>query len=177
VATKKSGPASPRASNKATVRDERPVELGVGDAPTSDDPKAQADYFLQMLDAFAQQGTPEAKRIRSALIESVSEYGKARDKETAAVVLRAKVAGLEMGVTELLVRATRKLRDRFVAESRKLGTSSKLGETTRVAAEGFSSMVDGLEMLQKAAETNDAALREEALRLIADARAKMERIS
>jgi hypothetical protein len=177
VAHKKSSGASHRASRPATQQNERPADLGMGNPPTSDDPKAQAEYFMQMLDAFAQQGTPEAKRIRSALIEAVAEYGKAQNKAEAAIVLKAKVAGLEMGVTDLLVRATKKLRDRFVAESRKLGTSSKLGETTRTAADGFSMMVDGLEKLQKAAEGNDAALREEANKLIADARAKMEQIA
>ncbi len=42
-----------------------PRELDLGDPPTFEDPKAQAEYFLEMLDAFAQQGTPEAKRIPS----------------------------------------------------------------------------------------------------------------
>jgi hypothetical protein len=177
VAAKNSSGASRGAPKRSAKRDQAPADLGMGSPPTSDDPKAQAEYFMQMLDAFAQQGTPDAKRIRSALIEAVTEFGEAEDKAEATVVLRARVAGLEMGVTDLLVRATKKLRDRFVMESRKLGTSSKLGETTRAAADGFSMMVDGLEKLRNAAETGDAALRDEANELIALARAKMEQIA
>jgi len=176
VAPKKPGRAPQRAQGNPVARAAPPPELSAGDPPQDTDPKAQAEYFLKMLDAFAQQGTPEAKRIRSALIEAVSEYGAAADKEAAALILRARVAGLELGVTELLVRSTKKLRDRFTQESRKLGTGSKVGVTTRKAAEGFGLMVDGLEMLQRAAELSDPALRDRAHEVLARARVRMEEL-
>ncbi|MBI5508350.1 MAG: hypothetical protein HY903_06325 [Deltaproteobacteria bacterium] len=177
MATKKGGRAPAAKKKPVPVAKKAPPPITIADPPLTDDPKAQADYFMQMLDTFAQQGTPEAMRLRTGLIEAVEAFGKTEDKAKAAIELRARVAGLELGVAELLVRTTRKLRDRLVEESRKLGTSSKIGKSARQAAEGFTAMVAGLEKLAQAAEDDDPALRAEAHRILDDARSKMDAIT
>ena len=176
MATKKSSGHPGRGATSAP-RAGAPAPLVVSGPPEGADPKAQAEHFMAMLDAFAQQGTPEAKRIRGALIEAVSEYGANPDKAQAGAILKARLAGLEAGVCELLLRSTRKLRDRFVQEARKQGSSSKLGQTAHAAAEGFTVMVDGLEKLLQAAETGDVALRDAANEQLAAAQEKMAALS
>ncbi len=161
-------------SRRAGMSSRGPRDLKIADPPSSDDPKAQAEYFVDMLDAFAQQGTPEAKRIRQGLIKAIDDYGAAEDKEAAAELTRMRLLGLEAGVSELLLRSTRKMRDRLGTESRKLGTSSKIGKSVRAGADGLSLMVSALENMLAAAESGDQALRDQAHVQLAEARSMME---
>jgi hypothetical protein len=151
-----------------------PPELDVAPQPATEDPQAQAEWFISLLDAFAQHGSPEAVRLRRGLIETVNDYAAAEDKVAARVVAAARIAGLQAGVAEVVLRSTRKMRDRFVKESRRRGTSSKQGKSLRAAADGFSKMVEGLEMMAQAAEVGDEALSARGAELMEEARAAME---
>ncbi len=169
--TKKKTPVK-KASTKA-----RPSggALSVGPPPSPDkDPAAQAEYFMEMLDALGQQGSPEAARIRLALIEAVADYAKAEDKEAAAKLLKAHMLGIELGVARLLLGTTEKLRDRFIKESRKLGTKSKQGQVVRQSAEAFELLADGFAKMVAAAEAQDEALRAEAHRVLDQAGTMMK---
>jgi len=152
-----------------------PPELEIG-PPPAEDPQSQAEYFMQLLDAFAEQGTAEAKRLRAALIEAVDEYSqKAKDgRDEAMRILQAKLLGMEAGLVELLLRSTRKMRDRFVLESRKLGQSSQMGKAIHAAAEGMGQITEALQKLLDAAGAGSDELRTEAYAMMQRARKTLE---
>jgi len=166
------GSASHKKPAKSPVRE--PRDLGLLGPPETTDPKAQVQYFMEMLDAFAQQGTPEATRIRTELITAVTEFEANPNKDEAMVLIRARTAGIELGLAELMLRSVRKMRDRLVQDSRKMGTGSKAGLNTRSAAEGFTQFAAGLEKLLAAAQTDDTKLRAAGHEEIAKARAALE---
>ena len=141
--------------------------------PSGDDPKAQAEYFMTFLDRLAQQGSTEAKRIRSALVQVVSDYANAADKALAKSELRARLAGLEVGVYELVLKNVRKIRDRYIHESRKLGGGASTAVYVRTAADGFTFMVDALDKLYIAARDGRQELRAESSRLLEKAKAAL----
>jgi len=140
--------------------------------PPADDPKAQADFFLEMLDNFAQAGTPESKRLRIALIQAVSDYAEQakENKDEAIQVLKAKVLGMEVACSELVLKSISKIRDRFRLEARKLGKKSKAGHVAHTVTEGLTLASQSMEKLLQAAEEGNHSLRGEAQALMERAR-------
>lgn len=149
-------------------------EYDWGDFPQNADPKAQAQFLLKMLEALARQGTVEASRIRSALFEIITQYQNATDKAQAKEVLKAQVAALEISVYELVLKTTRAMRDRYIHEARKLGAKEFQGYNLRVAAEGFTHLVNGMSKMLQAAKDNDVSLRKEANEFLDRARAALQ---
>ena len=153
-------------------------DVGLGEAPPESDPKGRADYFLQMLDAFAQQGTQEAKRVRSGLIQAIGEYREAtEDKELGEVEkteaqtrLKAKLYGMEAGVMELLIRSVSRMRDRILEQARTLGTKAGPGKNAHTAAEGLGQVVEALQTMMDAANKGSEDLREKANGMMEKAR-------
>lgn len=150
------------------------VPPDVSNPPTDSDPKVQAEYFLELMDAFGKLGTSEAKRIRQTLIDIINDYGDAEDKLAAGEQLKARFAGLELGIADLLKRHVAKMRDRAVDASRTLGVSSPMGQTARRGAEGLELVVQALDELVKSARTGDIVLREHAHATLDKARASFE---
>ena len=145
------------------------------DTPAGKNPTARAEYFVQLLDSFAQQGTAEAKRIRSALIRWVLDYQQAEDKEAAKKLLVAQLEGIELGVTELLLNSVRKIYDRMTKQSRKMGTASPAAKKVRQATEGLGAVRDGLEGLLQAVRYRSEEMRDEALTLLEKGRDALEK--
>jgi hypothetical protein len=164
------GPKRPAGSNDSGPAPD--VELPP--QPSTEDPHAQAEWFVSLLDAFAQHGSPEAAKLRRGLLDVVNEYDAADDKVAARAVAAGRIAGMQAGIAELVLRSARKMRDRFVKESRKRGTASRDGKSLRVAADGFTKMVEGLEMMAQAARAGDEALSARGEALMDEARAAME---
>ncbi len=146
-------------------------------APQSDDPQLNAQYFMDLLDGLAKQASPEATRIRRALVEAIEAFSAAEDKDTARLELKARLYGIEAGVAELVLRGVRKVREQVAATSRRLGTGTTLGKTARSAADGFALLVQALETMLKGAESGDDNLREQAHALLAQARGKLDALN
>jgi len=142
----------------------------IRDVPTDSNPKVQAEYFLELMDAFGKIGTPEAKRVRQTLIDIIDDYGDAEDKEAAGEQLKARLAGLEIGVADLIKKHVAKMRERAVAASRQLGLSSPMGQTARRGADGLGLVVQALDELVKSAKKGDMELRKQAQATLAKAR-------
>jgi hypothetical protein len=132
--------------------------------PPEGDPKRQATYFMGLLEAFAQHGTPEATRLRSALIEAVDTYSEQATKsiEAARVIFASKIAGIETGVMAIALRSVKKMRERVLRDGRDIGTKSMLGKNMQAFSEGLGIMADAMEILIEAAAAGDRALRERA---------------
>lgn len=152
------------------------ASLEIGAPPEGQDARTHAEYFLQMLGALAKQGSPEAKRIRAALVQMLEDYKAATDKEAAYAKLAARVAEVEAGTIGLLLQSIRRVRDDLSQKSRKLGTASRVGRATRAAAESFATMAKGMETVLRANETGDAKLREQAQEMMRQARAGLETV-
>lgn len=172
---KQRGGASLRGGAKTSSGPKDLGDVGVGVPPSEDDPKGRAEYFLQMLDAFAQQGTAEATKVRSMLIGAIAEYSERakENKEEALTKLKATLYGLEAGVMELLIRSTSKLRDKITEQASKLGTKSQAGKNARAAADGMSSVVEALSTMLRAANEGSQQLRDRANAMMEKARETM----
>ena len=146
--------------------------------PAESDATAQARYFLDMLDAFGQQGTPEANRIRNALIQAVDEYSRADegDKEAAQVALKIRMLGIQAGAAELLLNHCRRLHTFFSKQTRKIGTKSQKGQTIRNTAESLNALCTALSSIIEALESGDESLQEEAQSNLQIAQSKMEEV-
>lgn len=171
------GPAR-RTLHRSLARVEAPKDLqdaGLGPPPQSEDPSARAEYFLQMLDAFAVVGTPEAKRIRSELIGAISEFGEARKENLAEAqkVLEARLVGMEIGVLQVITRTMTRMRDQIREQARRLGKKSPAGKNAHMALEGITHIVESLETMMRAAAEGDRTLRDEAGELMRRAREVM----
>ncbi len=151
-------------------------EPGLG-IPPREDPQAQAEFFMQLLDSLAQVGSPETNRIRAALIQVVTDYrgecDKGGDVEKAREHTARKLMELEAGMCHLLLHSTSKLRDRLVAESRRMGTATKVGKSARQVADGLCVLVDALSAMMEAAKEQDPVKRSSALELMEKARVAM----
>ncbi len=134
---------------------------------------------MQLLDSLEGEG-PEAVRIRSALINIVAEYSAAESRGEDIEEVRKATSGrlllLEYAVADVLLKSSKKMRDRIVAESRRLGVRSKVGQAARDVAEGLNLMVEGLTKMQQSAQRGDDALRLEARALITQAKRHMESV-
>jgi hypothetical protein len=141
--------------------------------PDTDDPEVMAAYFVEMLEALG-RGDAETRRIRDVILGSIESYRDNPNRQEAREIFAARLAGLEEGVTFVLLRHTKRLRDRLVKDSRKLGTGSEVGRAARVAAEGFSLLSHGLQKLLDAAASRDPKARSEAQSVMRQAHAKMK---
>ena len=152
--------------------------MNLPNLPSENDPTAQARYFLDMLDAFGQEGTPEANRIRHALIQAVDEYSQAddADKEAALVALKIRMLGIQAGAAEVLLRHCRRLHTFFSKQTRKIGTKSKEGKTIRSTAESINALCEALSSMIEALESGDEALQEKAQSSLEFAQSKMAEV-
>lgn len=154
------------------------TSVNLPQAPAEDDPTAQARYFLDMLDTFGQQGTPEAHRVRHALIQAVDEYARAEDeeKEAAQVALKIRMLGIQAGAAELLLNHCRRLHIFFSKQTRKMGTKSQKGQTIRNTAESLNALCTALSSIIEALESGDESLQEQAQSNLQIAQSKMEEV-
>jgi hypothetical protein len=129
---------------------------------------------MELLGALAQQGTPEATRIRQALIDAVTAFDRAEDEEQAKQVLLMHLAGIELGVSKILLATTQKMRDRFVKESRRLGTKTPQAKTVRLTAEAFDTLCLGFSKMIEASERQDLEGRAAAYKILEEAGEKMK---
>jgi hypothetical protein len=136
--------------------------------PPSDSPEAQAQYFMQLLDAFAQHGTTESKRLRSALIEAVSAYTEEAkgDLGRARQVFIGKLAGIETSVVELSMKSVKKMRERVIQDGRSTGTKSQTGKDMKSFADGLGFMAEAMQLMLDAAKAGDLEARERASSLM-----------
>ncbi len=163
---------APRSGAAATAPVEEPKPY-----PADADPETQAKYFLQLLDTLAQTSDPTAADIRYNLVAMIAEYRdtkQAGDVEKARVILAARVAALEVALFETLLKYARKIRDRVIDQSRRLGTSSAKGKTLRHSAEVFAHLTDALQLQLEAVRSKDLDLREQARRELDKAKAAFE---
>jgi hypothetical protein len=142
--------------------------------PSGDDPRAQAEYFMDMLNALGAQATPEAKRLRVELIETIAAYRDDPDKEHARIELAAKMMGLESAVSTILQSNIDKVRQRLTKDLKKIGATSATGKAMKAAAKGFETMSKALGKLAIASRDNDQTARSEAQALLAKARTELE---
>lgn len=189
MATKKTKSKSGSSNKGGTSAKERPHGAGGGHKPSpspkpapaakelppleSDDPRTQAQYFMDLLAALGQQASPEAKRIRQVLIDAVTSYRDAADKVQARLELRDRLLGVEAGVAEVLLGTVRKLRDRLRSDMKRIGGSSTIGKSLQAASDGFHTLGEALETMLQAAEAQDEALRKKAYVLMETARTKL----
>jgi len=185
VATHRSGSRPGGGAGSAATGSRRPMgrparaalssEAEPGAAPR--DPQALADYLVRLLDGFAQTGSPEADRVRSAIIRVALDYNDAKargeDPEAIRTATIVRLVALEAELAQFLLRSTRKMRDRLVADSRRLGTGSPVAQSVRRAAEGLTLLVDALTAMLEAAEEHDPAKRRHAQALLDKARVAM----
>lgn len=176
--TPKTRPQKGRGAPAASLpkAEEAPPEITEPVPPPDDDPKAQADFFITMLDAFAQANTVETKRIRQALIDAINAYSDDGNKVRAAVMLKQTLAGIELGMAEVLRRILARVRDRMLSESKRLGVTSPDGDLARRGAEGFTLVVHALTQMVQAARGGDDSLREQARATLALAQKKIENV-
>jgi hypothetical protein len=176
VATKKSKKKSTKSSAKPASSKKKAADKlnlpELGAPPETDDPEVMAAYFVEMLEALG-EGNPEMKRVRDVLVGCIESFHDNPDKEEAKEIFAARLTGLEEGVAFLLLGNIKKLRDRLVKDSRKLGTGSKVGKAARVGADAFTLFADGLQKLLDAAAASDPELRAEAQVAMKQAHAKM----
>jgi hypothetical protein len=168
--------AGPKKGKGVSQQDSFPdslPEITEPEPAPEDDPKAQADFFVQMLDSFAQAGTSETKRIRKALVDAIEEYSSAEDKVAAGETLKETLAGIEVGMAEVLRRVIGRVRDRMVQESRRLGVSSPEGDVARRGAEGFTLVVEALGKMVQSAREGDDQMRVEARAILARAQQQL----
>lgn len=144
--------------------------------PSPEDPQQQAEYFIQLIDAFAQQGTPEAQKIRSGLVELVTRYRDAEDKTAALGEAKQRLAALEVGTAELLLSSTRKIYEKFKQQSRQMGTGSPAGKSIRAAAEGFGKVVEAMETMVDGARKGDEDIKKRAQELLSEAHQRLSSI-
>jgi len=170
VATKKTKKTKKTTKTTKNVAGVDVPELG--EPPQTDDPEVMAEYFVEMLEVLG-QGDDEMKRVRDVLLGCIESFYDNPDKEEAKEVFAARLGGLEEGVAFLLLGSTKKIRDRLVKDSRKLGTGSKVGKAARIGADAFSLLSDGLQKLLDAAASGDAKVRAEAQTVMQSAHAKM----
>ena len=130
-----------------------------------------------MLDTFAKAGTAETKRIRQALIDAVEEYAQDGNKDRAGLILRAQLAGIELGMADVLRRILSRVRDRMLDESKRLGVTSPDGDLARRGAEGFTLVVQALNKMVQGARSGDEDLRNEARVILAQAQKKIEAVT
>ena len=144
----------------------------LGDLPPPEDAEGRARYFLSLLQLLGQQGTPETLRVREALIEAIETFNTEResDPEGARKNLSQAMLGLEAGVTELLWRGTKKIRDRLMKNARKMGKKSPAGQAMMTAAKGMELVVGAMEMMTKALGSTDPEVRREANAMMNEAR-------
>jgi hypothetical protein len=165
--------ATKKKTKKKTAKKGTDLDLPeLGAPPQTDDPEVMAEYFVEMLEVLG-QGDGEMKRVRDVLLGCIESFYDNPDKEEAKEIFAARIGGLEEGVAFLLLGSTKKIRDRLVKDSRKLGTGSKVGKAARIGADAFSILSDGLQKLLDAAATGDPAVRAEAQTVMQSAHAKM----
>jgi hypothetical protein len=160
----------------AAPEDYFPDEIKEPTLPPENDPKAQADFFMEMLDTFAKANTAETKRIRQALIDAIDTYAADYDKVRAGEVLKATLAGIEIGMAEVLRRILARVRDRMREESKRLGVTTPDGDLARRGAEGFTLVVQAMNKLVQSEQLGDENMREQAHAILAQAQKKIESV-
>lgn len=129
---------------------------------------------MDMLNALGQQATPEAKRLRVELIETIAAYRDSPDKERARIELAARMMGLESAVSSILQKNFDKLRQKILKDLKRVGTTSATGKAMKSAAKGFETMSSALGRLAVASRDNDQSARAEAQALLAKAKEELE---
>ena len=135
-----------------------------------------ARYFLSLLHSLSQDGSPESRRVRVALIEAVDEYAKAEDKEAARDGLRVRVAGVEAGLSTVLLQSTKKLRDTLAKQLPLLSGQPAIKAVVKETSDALNSVIRSLSLMLQAAERGDTELRARAHRSLDEAKAKLEAI-
>jgi hypothetical protein len=178
-AAAKSAPASSPARGGKGKATSAADDGELGPFPT-DDPQAQAEYLLALLDRLAEQGDPRADNMRLALLLVIKQYLEARlageDMQVAGRQAAAQLIELESTIADVLLGSLHKLRDKVTHESRRLGTGSKAGQQARHAAEGLDLMSQGLDLLIAASRDGDEAKRAQAHAILKKAQQTVEAI-
>lgn len=140
-----------------------------------DSPAAQAEYFLDLMDTLKQHGTAESKRIRSALLEAISEYSAAdsANKDDAKAQVKQRLESIQREAVALLIRSAQTIHKQVSKQSRSLGTKSPAAQTARALAEGMGMVVEALQTMEEAVELKNPELWAEAEGKMAAAKEKM----
>jgi hypothetical protein len=172
VVTKKT-----RTSKEPSRPKGRPARADAPGAAPADDPQGQAQFCMQLLDGLKHESGPEASRLRIEIISAIGEYQEARERgEDVGRILEAtkqKLTLVEASAAGLMLRWTKRMRDRLLGETRRLGTTSPGAQAVRGAAEGLDLIVGALTKVIEAANEGDALKRQQAHALLAQARAAM----
>lgn len=150
-----------------TTRSEPPPtmeELGMGSFPGEDDVKGRAQYLVDLIGALANHKAVEVKRIRAALITIIAEFDKLREHDRAQAErdLKVRLASLEIGLMDMLIQTTSKMRDKIGEQARILGTKTPAGKVAHGFAEGMNKVVVAMQTMREAAMTGDTKLRDQA---------------
>lgn len=127
--------------------------------PSAEEIRAQADQFMQMLRDLKADGTPEAVRLRAALVETVDKFDNTPEGRAELV---ARMLGIESGIAELLMRTVEALRDRLYKEGKRIGTTSQAGKSIRAMSKALDTMAEALQQMVDAVATADNDLRKRA---------------
>lgn len=155
--------------------DTKPNGLTPGEATSAaPPPEREAEALLDLLDVVHDHGTAEAKAIRADILDAVASFRARRDRgDDAGMLARetaARLAALEARASETSAKSLRKLRDRVVVDSRRLGTASATGQAVRHIAESLGVLAEAFDQAARAARLGDAVLRERARALVLEAR-------
>jgi len=136
-------------------------------------PEREAEALLDLLDVVHDHGTAEARAIRADILDAVASFRERRDRGGDAGLLAretaARLAALEARASETSAKSLRKVRDRVVGDSRRLGTASATGQAVRHIAESLGVLAEAFDQAARAARLGDAALRERARALVLQA--------
>ncbi len=141
--------------------------------PSAEEVRAQANQFMQMLRDLKADGTPEATRLRSALIETVEKYDNSPDGRAELV---ARLLGIESGIAELLMRTVEALRDRLYKEGKRIGASSQAGKSIRAMSRALDTMADALQQMVDAVAMADNDLRKRAVERLDEAKKQLQAV-
>lgn len=138
--------------------------------------RAQTERFMQLLKDLRADGSPEAQRLRQALVEVVTSYDASVDKAKARMEVVSRLLGIEAGVADLLMRTVKSLRERLYKEGKRIGTGSQQGKSIRAMSKALDTMAEGLQQMKDAVAEGDQQLRQSAHQRIDEAQKQLQAV-
>lgn len=144
------------------IRELGAIAAGI-DAPPAEDPEAQVEYALNLLQGFAQLG-PEATAVGDRITGALDEYSATRDDDEQAALDRFQqtMQAIQIEVSDLVLKSLRRMRDDIKKRSRVLGTKSEHGKFGRIFAESLDIMAGAMELMTQASLEGDEEMKRKA---------------
>jgi len=177
----KKEPARPRSVAEARANSALPSSMPpreFGEFPQEGPPDEKARYLFDLLNAYAQQGTPEGKRVRQALLDAIEQFNAdcVENKDKAALELTAKLFGIEAGILELIIFSTQSMSKKIADQAHRLGPKTKAGYKARTASNALAQMAEAMTTMLRAKEEGKQELHAEASEKMKHAKKMVEAI-